>query len=397
MGKQKGEAARSKARPSSSSLAASLLPSGTAGVGFGGYVGSSRIDSSLPNEDTVTFLDIDGEVAQHLKRLSRKDPTTKLKALSSLSQLLKQKSAKEIAPIIPQWAFEYKKLLLDYNREVRRTTHDTMTDLVSVVRRDLAPHLKSLMGPWWFSQFDSVYEVSQAAKRSFQVAFPAPDKRLEALILCVNEIFMYLDENLKLTPQSMLDKAAALDELEEMHRQVISSSLLALATLLDILVSLQSERPAAYSVLRSIIKNIPHAFKEGNMKTLAPAILGAFQEKDPTCHSSMWDTFLLFSKTFPDSWTILNVQKTLLHRFWHFLKNGCFGSQQVSYPALVLFLDAVPPKAIVREKFFLEFFQNLWAGRNSSYSLNADRLAFFLALNECFLWVLKILQDMVMK
>jgi len=25
------------------------------------------------------------------------------------------------------------------------------------------------MGPWWFAQFDPVSEVSQAAKRSFQV------------------------------------------------------------------------------------------------------------------------------------------------------------------------------------------------------------------------------------
>jgi hypothetical protein len=25
------------------------------------------------------------------------------------------------------------------------------------------------MGPWWFSQFDPVFEVSQAAKRSLQV------------------------------------------------------------------------------------------------------------------------------------------------------------------------------------------------------------------------------------
>ena len=36
-------------------------------------------------------------------------------------------------------------------------------------RRDLAPHLKSLMGPWWFSQFDPISEVSLAAKRSLQV------------------------------------------------------------------------------------------------------------------------------------------------------------------------------------------------------------------------------------
>lgn len=30
-------------------------------------------------------------------------------------------------------AFEYKKLLIDYNREVRRATHETMTTLVTAV------------------------------------------------------------------------------------------------------------------------------------------------------------------------------------------------------------------------------------------------------------------------
>ncbi|PON41842.1 Vacuolar protein sorting-associated protein [Parasponia andersonii] len=435
MGRQKGEGARSKARPSSSSLAASLLPSGsTAAVGFGGYVGSSRLDSSLAGDDAVPYLDIDSEVAVHLKRLSRKDPTTKLKALASLSALLKEKSRKDIVTIIPQWAFEYKRLLMDYNREVRRATHDTMTNLVTAVGRDLAPHLKILMGPWWFSQFDSVSEVSQVAKRSLQAAFPAPEKRLDALILCTTEIFLYLEENLKLTPKDMSDKAAALDEVEQMHNQVIASSLLALATLLDVLVGVQFERSsienvaaqtkhaskarvaaissteklfaahnffsdflksqsavirsATYSVLRSFIKNVPHVFNEGNMKTMAGIILGAFQEKDPACHSSMWDMILLFSKKFPDGWTSLNVQKTILNRFWHFLRNGCFGSQQVSYPALVLFLDCVPPNAVVGEKFFLEFFQNYWAGSSLSSVSTAGRLSYFGAFKECFLWAL---------
>ncbi|MCD9639551.1 hypothetical protein HAX54_024167 [Datura stramonium] len=103
MGRPKGDGARSKSRPSSSSLAASLLPQGSTPVGFGGYMGCSRVDSSLSTEDSPPFLDIDSEVAQHLKRLARKDPITKLKALASLSQLFQQKTAKEIIPIIPQW------------------------------------------------------------------------------------------------------------------------------------------------------------------------------------------------------------------------------------------------------------------------------------------------------
>ncbi|XP_016541797.1 E3 ubiquitin-protein ligase listerin isoform X2 [Capsicum annuum] len=432
MGRSKGDGARSKSRPSSSSLAASLLPQGATPVGFGGYMGCSRVDSSLTTEDSLPFLDIDSEVAQHLKRLARKDPTTKLKALASLSQLFQQKTAKEIIPIISQWAFEYKKLLLDYNREVRRATHDTMTNLVGVVGRDVAPYLKSLMGPWWFSQFDSAYEVSQAAKGSFQAAFPAQDKRLDVLILYTSEIFRYIEENLKLTPQSMSDKNVASDELEEMHKQVVSSSLLALATLLDVVVSAQSERPvseaeskraskakvvaisfaeslssthklfrgflksqssairsATYSVMRSLIKNVPHAIKETDIIHLADAILGAFRETDPSCHSSMWDVILLFSQKFPESWSIIKVKKSALSRFWHFLRNGCFGSQQVSYPALLLFLDVVPAQAVEAQKFLLEVFQNLWAGRSLSYSSHLDRLALFKAMKECFLFSLK--------
>ncbi|PNY04264.1 E3 ubiquitin-protein ligase listerin-like protein, partial [Trifolium pratense] len=175
---------------------------------------------------------------------------------------------------------------------------------------------------------------------------------------------------------------------------VISSTLLALAALLDVLIFPQQEQPAfentttepkhaskarvaavsfgeklltdhkhfldflksqrptirsaTYTVLKSFIKNMPHAITEGNIKSLAGAILGAFNEKDPSCHPSMWD---------------------------------------VSYPALVLFLDSVPPKAVSGDKFFLEFFKNLWVGRKTF--LSADRLAFFQAFKECFHWSLK--------
>ncbi|KAL2933713.1 E3 ubiquitin-protein ligase listerin [Bienertia sinuspersici] len=216
--------------------------------------------------------------------------------------------------------------------------------------------------------------------------------------------------------------------------QVISSSLLALATLLDVLIGAKLEKPsfedsnhqvkkvskaqdmaissakslflshhyfldflksespvirsATYTVLRSFIKNISEVFSEDDVKGLATTVLGAFQEKDRYCYVALWETFLLFSRRFPGSWSYINFQKTFLNRFWQFLRNGCFGSQQVSYPTLVLLLDALPPEVVGGLKFFVDFFQNLWAGRNASHPTVADRLAFFVALKECFLWVL---------
>ncbi|XP_020578179.1 E3 ubiquitin-protein ligase listerin [Phalaenopsis equestris] len=432
MGKQKGEGLRSKNRPSSSSLSASLVPLGASSVGFGGYLGSSKIESSSSTEEYPSFLNVDNEVAQHLKRLGRKDPTTKVKALTALCSLFKQKSSEEVVQIVPQWAYEYKRLLLDYNREVRLATHDTMAAFVAVVRKGLAPYLKSLMGPWWFAQFDPIPEVSQAARFSFEVAFPAPEKRLDVLILCVDSIFVYLDENLKLTPNVMSDKATPMDELEDMHHRVISCSLTAIATLIDVLLKKEIEtssenitteqklasraritvtsaaeklfsvhnffldffkhknpavRSATYSVLTIYIKKIPHAYNEVNMKSLSAAILGAFQEKDISCHSSMWDMILLFSRRFPDVWLSKSTRNTALNELWKFLRNGCYGSKKVSYPALVILLESVPPKAVNGEQFLLLFFQSFWAGRNPSHSA-ADNSSFFKAFQECFLWVL---------
>ncbi|VAI40549.1 unnamed protein product [Triticum turgidum subsp. durum] len=357
-----------------------------------------------------------------------------LKALSTLSVLFTQQPADQVVQIVPQWAFEYKRLLLDYNREVRRATNDTMSSLVTAVKKGLAPHLKSLMGPWWFSQFDPAAEVAQAGRRSFEAAFPQSDRRLDALMLCVKETFVYLNENLKLTTQALSDKVTPADELEDMHQRVISSSLLAMATLIDILlgVKLQSNggesanteskshlkvrsatlssaeaalsmhkyfidflksksaaiRSATYTLLTSYIKYVPHVFNEEAMKILSSTILGAFNEKDPLCHSAMWDTILVFSRKFPEAWSYCNIHKVVLNRFRHFLQNGCYGSKQASYPLIVQFLDVIPSE-VATEKFAIEFLQNLWAGRNQRQLSAADSLVFFIAFKQSFLWLLK--------
>ncbi|KAG0481136.1 hypothetical protein HPP92_011994 [Vanilla planifolia] len=392
MGRQKGEGGRGKNRASSSSFAASLVPAGVSSVGFGGYLGSSRIEHSSTAEESPSNLGVDSELAQHLKRLGRKDPTTKVKALMALCVLLKEKPGEEIVHILPLWVYEYKRLLLDYNREVRQAAHDTMTSIVAVVRKGLAPHLKSLMGPWWFAQFDPVPEVSQAARFSLEAAFVTSERRLDALILYVNEIFSYLDENLKLT-HAMSDKATPADEIEDMHQRVISSSLLAISTLIDILLGKKLEttsedmnheqklaakalitvaasaenlfsvnncvleffkhknpsvRSATYSTLSAYMKCIPHAYNEGNKASLSAFILGSLQEKDMSCHSSMWDMILLFCRTFQ----MLGLTSTF-----------------------------------IRRAISSSFFPKPLGWKEPIILLTADSATFFKAFQECFLWV----------
>ncbi|RLN00446.1 E3 ubiquitin-protein ligase listerin, partial [Panicum miliaceum] len=266
-------------------------------------------------------------------------------------------------------------------------------------------------------------------------AFPQSERRLDALMLCVKETFLYLSDNLKLTTQALSDKATPTDELEDMHQRVISSSLLAMATLIDILLGVKLQncdvdstskekrslskvrsttlssaeaafcmhkcfldvlksksaviQSATYSLLTIYIKHVPHVFDEETMKKLSPTILGAFHEKDVSCHSSMWDTILVFSRKFPEAWSYCNIHKVVLSRFWNFLQNGCYGSKQISYPRLVQFLDSIPPKAVMGQQFVFDFLHNLWDGRNQRQLSAADSLAFCIAFKHIFLWLLE--------
>jgi hypothetical protein len=101
-------------------------------------------------------------------------------------------------------------------------------------RRSLAPHLRVLMGPWWVSQFDPSREVAEAARASFHAAFPAQKKQVEALAFCQGEMFEYLDETLGVTPQTA-DKGVAPEEAADWVERQLSASLLAMATLLQVL------------------------------------------------------------------------------------------------------------------------------------------------------------------
>ncbi len=82
----------------------------------------------------------------------------------------------------------------DNDRRVREACHQTFEQLVLRVRKNLAPHLKSLMGPWIVGQSDVYAPAASAAKSAFQAAFP-PAKQSEAVIFCKEEVIHVCETN----------------------------------------------------------------------------------------------------------------------------------------------------------------------------------------------------------
>jgi hypothetical protein len=70
-------------------------------------------------------------VASHLRRLSKRDATTKLKALASLGPMFAERPASELAALLPAWVFIYRRLAADASRQVREQAHLAMKELAS--------------------------------------------------------------------------------------------------------------------------------------------------------------------------------------------------------------------------------------------------------------------------
>ncbi len=68
----------------------------------------------------MTFIKISDPVLRtNFKHLNKKDPTTRIKALSHIAAHIKEISQEEVIKALPEWIATLKKLVLDNTRRVR--------------------------------------------------------------------------------------------------------------------------------------------------------------------------------------------------------------------------------------------------------------------------------------
>ena len=264
--------------------------------------------------------------------------------------------------------------------------------LVGKVKRSLPKALKPMMLSWLKALFDPENVVRAAAKASFIAAFP-PNKIADAFMYCRQEILDGVEENIKHTVQTLCDpKLYTKEEADEMYDRTISSSLLALAYVLESISPQQASeyfqghegiwgmsplwkfsthssvlvRAAFYTLIRVCCIHAPQNLhneaypSESKLKTAIPVVLGSFGDKDSAGHQKMWECVLVFMKTFPSSWNIINLPKAVLPRLWSFVRHAAYGSVEISYPCLVTFIDLYV-QAGGQLDLHSPMLENLWA------------------------------------
>uniref|UniRef100_A0A8C7A1K6 E3 ubiquitin-protein ligase listerin n=1 Tax=Nothoprocta perdicaria TaxID=30464 RepID=A0A8C7A1K6_NOTPE len=420
MGGKNKQRTKGNVRPSSSGRAAELLAKERGTVpGFIGF-GTSQSDLGyVPAVQGAEEIDslVDADFRMVLRKLSKRDVTTKLKAMQEFGTMCKEREAEVVKGVLPYWPRIYCKISLDHDRRVREATQQSFEQLILKVKKHLAPYLKSIMGYWLIAQCDIYSPAASAAKVAFEKAFPS-SKQPEALAFCKDEILNVLQDNLlKETPDTLSDpQTVPEEEREAKFFRILTCSLLALKKLLSMLpkkemhlleeklMSLLSQnkfwkyskhsipqvRSAFFEVTSAFCQYLPELV-QAEAPRVCPAVLLSIDDSDAVVCPALWEAALFALATIEDCWSHVNARKGVLPKLWTVLREGGRGLATVIYPNLLPFISKVPP-GIAEPKldYFRTFFSSVIQGLSSerAVSSHSESSAIIAAFMECLRFVL---------
>uniref|UniRef100_A0A3Q3VQT5 E3 ubiquitin-protein ligase listerin n=1 Tax=Mola mola TaxID=94237 RepID=A0A3Q3VQT5_MOLML len=393
MGGKNKQRTKGNVRPSSSGRTAELLTRESGVIpGFVGF--DTTVNSELsyvPAVHGAEEIDIlvDADFRLVLRKLSKRDVVTRLKAMQDFGSMCQERDAEEVKGVLPYWPRIYCKTSGDHNRRIREATQQAFEQLVLKVRRSLAPFLKSLMGHWILSQCDTYSPAASAACQAFQAAF-SPAKQPEALSFCKDEILNVLqDILLKETADTLSDpQSVTKEEREAKYERMLTSSLLGVKRLLSLL--LQNDRTALEQKLTHLVNSgkfwkyskhkapqvrgaffkmvcalceLTPGLVQAEAARLCPAVLLSIDDADPAVLPPVWEAVLHV-----DCWTHVNAKKGFLPKVWAQLKEGGQGMAKALHPNLMPLLSKLPqevtdPTLDFYSTFFTSFIQGLSSER----------------------------------
>uniref|UniRef100_A0A1B6G177 E3 ubiquitin-protein ligase listerin n=1 Tax=Cuerna arida TaxID=1464854 RepID=A0A1B6G177_9HEMI len=421
MGKKK-QAQRTKNNvvPASSGRSAELLQSTSSVplVGFSTLKQGGFIPILSGISDELDF-NINEDFRLVWKKMNKKDKTTKLKALEEFKKLCQDSDVEALKPVLPYWPRLFCVLSTDEEHRVREAAHTAHKALVIKAGRNIAPYLKQLVGPWFTGQHDTYPPAASAAESAFHEAFP-PNKMVEAIVFCQEEILNYIGNNLlNQTPQTLANNQNCSQEIKDArYQRLVISCLNGYALYLQRLPAdhlrkaeeanrkLVSAakfwkfskdptpliRSAWFTALVALCEKAPFLLTE-EAKHICSAVFNNLDETDPAVVRSVWQAVLLSFSVVEDVWKYVNLAKLVLPKLWKVLREGSDGNASLVFPNLLPLLSKISPSLLPdKAQFYTKFFENLRIGlksRNVQISAK-EASAVVTAFLECFRYVVSI-------
>jgi hypothetical protein len=174
-----GNRVKGNAKAGSSTDAANVVGFGSQYT-FDSLRSTTSVSSTSPEktEQHSVFLFSDPNVDHHLKvilkRMQKKDPVTKQKAIADFLEL---NDAEMLVPLLPHWPRMYKSLAIDTDRKVRDLGHKAWQHIALLCKKEVVPFLKAIAPFWILGTCDIYDETAKSALIALNKIFEEKDKR----------------------------------------------------------------------------------------------------------------------------------------------------------------------------------------------------------------------------
>ncbi|KAK5114496.1 hypothetical protein LTR62_002431 [Meristemomyces frigidus] len=233
--------------------------------GFGGF-GSTHSSPLSYIQEPLDFSSIsDGNVIVSLKNLSKKDSTTKARALEEIQAYISKPDSDIDEALLEAWTTLFPRLSIDSARRVRQLAHNLNGSICVKCGKRAARHLPRIAGPWLAGCHDSDRAASKAAQDALHLVFSSPEKTAGLKQKFHGSILEYCrDAALNETTQTLSDeRAVSKDDAEATYARVLATSL---------------------AVITGLLKSLPED-EIAKQESLYEEVLGETKLWELACHS----------------------------------------------------------------------------------------------------------------
>lgn len=238
---QKTQAASSRAGFGSAGFSTGFGSNGTTGFGA-----SSSSISYLADQPDLSQLS-DANITVSFKGLSKKDSTTKARALDDIqnyvSRLAEDPSSLEEA-FLDAWVKVYPRAAIDLSRRVRQLAHAIQGKLSTIAGKRMARHMPTVAPTWLAGTHDGDKSVMRTARDALHDMFPTTEKQLTlkkafqgaVTSYCTNSIIY---ENAKTLSD---ERSTSAEDADAIYARVAASSISACTDILESLDAAEVEK-----------------------------------------------------------------------------------------------------------------------------------------------------------
>ncbi|KAI7460887.1 hypothetical protein KC357_g8860 [Hortaea werneckii] len=356
----------------------SQASSGRVGAGFGAFgtgFGSAQSSPLSYIQEPLDFSGIsDANVVVAFKNLSKKDSTTKAKALEDIQSHVSSDVEVEEG-LLEAWVKLYPRLSIDNARRVRQLAHTLNGQICSKCGKRTAKHLPRIAASWLAGTYDGDKAAARAAQEALGSVFPNPEKVAGLRKTFHASILEYCrDAVLHESVQTLSDeRSVSADDAQSTYARVVSTSLSVVTALLGSLpedeISKQYHvyeelfgepklwefanhsdagvRRSTHRLVQLTIAKQP-TLVEANLKAASAAYVYKGLPSDQTASAVDYIATLdVLTSSFPSVWTdAYSAKKPAASRLKQFLKQGSGSGSADFWEKSSHLLDKIPDAVI---------------------------------------------------